>query len=133
MDAFIAVPIATAVGVGLTAVVLAGSTSPRRTRWLLGDRIERFDAVRRDVLDAELTHAARNAHRGMEAGALALLIILFIRCMPIVADALARAPFSIAVSGLIATVGAGVLVAYVEFAWIRAAILRRLERRLATP
>jgi ABC-type amino acid transport system permease subunit len=131
MNAFIAIPIATAVGVGITAVVLAASSSPRRARWLLGNRIARFASVPEDVLDTELSRAARSAFHGVEAGALVLLLILYIRCMPIVADALARAPFWIAVSGLIATVGAGAFLAYLEFAWIRAAILRRLDRRFA--
>ena len=131
MNAFIALPIATAVGVGITAVTLAASSSPQRARLLLGNRIARFASVPEDVLDTELSRAARSAFRGVEAGALALLVILYIRCMPIVADALARAPLWIAISGLIATVGAGALLAYLEFAWIRAGILRRLDRRFA--
>jgi hypothetical protein len=131
MNAFIVLPIATAVGVGITAVILAASSSPQRARLLLGNRIARFASVPQDVLDTELSLAARGAFRGVEAGALALLVILYIRCMPIVADALARAPFWIAVAGLIATVGAGALLAYLEFALIRAAILRRLDRRFA--
>ena len=115
MNAFIALPIATAVGVGITVVALAGSSSPRRVRQLLGTRIARFASVPEDVLDAELSNAARGAHRGVEAGLIALLFLL-IRGMPIVADALARAPLWAAISGLIATVGAGVLLAYAAIA-----------------
>ena len=130
MNAFIAIPIATAVGVGITLVVLAGSSSPPRVRRLLGSRVARFASVPDDVLDGELSRAARGALRGVEAGALALLVILYIRCMPIVADALARAPLWIAVAGLVATVATGALLAYAGFAWIRAAILWRLERAI---
>ena len=130
MDAFIAVPIATAVGLGISTLILVSSSSPRRTRWLLGHRIARFDSVRPDLLDTELSRAARSAQRGLEAGALAFLVLLFIRFMPIVADALTRAPFAVAIAGLVATVGAGVFLGYLEFARIRNAILRRLQRAL---
>jgi len=130
MNAFIALPIATAVGVGITVVVLAGSSSPRRVRHLLGKRIARFESVPEDVLDTELSNAARGAHRGVEAGLIALLFLL-IRGMPIVSDALARAPLWAAIAGLVATVGAGVLLAYAAIALIRSAILRRLDRSLS--
>ena len=130
MNAFIALPIATAIAVGITVVVLAGSSSPRRVRWILGGRVARFASVPEDVLDTELSRAARGASRGVEAGVLALLVLLYIRCMPIVSDALARAPLWIAVAGLVATFVTGALLACAAFAWIRAAILRRLERAI---
>jgi hypothetical protein len=133
MDAFIAVPIATYIGVSLSTLVLATSMSPRRMRWLLGDRIARFSAVDRHVLDAELSRAARSASRGLEASVLGLIVLLLFRFTPIVADTLARAPFDVAIVGLIVTVGAGVLLAYAEFAWVRGAILRRLDRAFASP
>jgi hypothetical protein len=130
MNAFIVLPLATAVGVGITVVVLAGSTSPRRVRHLLGKRIERFASVPEDVLDTQLSNAARGAHRAVEAGVIVLLILL-IRAMPIVADALARAPLWAAIGGLIVTVAASVLLGYAEIALVRAAILRRLDRNLS--
>ena len=130
MNAFIALPLATAVGVGITVVVLAGSSSPRRVRQLLGKRIGRFASVPEDVLDTELSNAARGVHRGVEAGLVVLLIFL-IRGMPIVADALARAPLWAAIAGLIATVAASVLLGYAAIALVRAAILRRLDRNLS--
>ena len=133
MDAFIAVPIATAIGVGVSTLVLAISMTPRRVRRLLGDRIARYSAVRPEVLDAELSHAARSASRGLEAFVLGLIGVLLFRFTPIAADALARAPFTVAIAGLIVTVSAGVLLAYAEFAWVRGAILRRLDRAFALP
>jgi len=129
MDAFIALPIATGLGVGLVTVALAASSSPRRARRILGSRITRFAGVSPDRLDMELARAAQGVQRGFGVAAIALLYLLF-RFMPIVADAIARAPVAYAVAGLSATIGAGVLLAYFEFAWIRAAILRRLDRAL---
>jgi len=133
MDAFIAVPIATAVGVTISTLVLAVSMTPPRVRRLLGGRIARFSAVRPEVLDAELSHAARSASRGLEAFVLGLICLLLFRFTPIIADALSRAPLNVAIVGLIVTVAAGVLLGYAEFAWVRGAILRRLDRAFASP
>jgi hypothetical protein len=129
MDAFIALPIATGVGVSLVTMGLIGSSNPRGARRILGNRINRFAGVSPERLDVELARAAQGAQRGFGVAAILLLYLLF-RFTPIIADAIARAPLAYALAGLAATIGAGVLLAYFEFAWIRAAILRRLDRAL---
>jgi len=131
MDAFIALPIATGIGLSLVTMALVGSSSPRWARRILGSRISRFAGVSPDRLDAELARAAQGAQRSGFGVAAILLLYLLFRFTPIVADALARAPRAFALAGLAATIGAGVLLAYVEVAWIRAAILRRLDRAFA--